>query len=215
MSIVKVAALAVSIDGYAAGPRQALNHPLGERGLELMKWFFPTHTFRSMHGDGGEGEKGIDDDMATAAMSNNGAWILGRNMFGPVRGPWLDESWKGWWGDSPPYHVPVFVLTHHARKPLAMAGGTTFHFVTDGLESALRQAKTAAGAKDVRIGGGVATVRQYLLAGAIDELHLAMSSVVMGEGEHLFNGINLPQLGFSVMKTVRGENATHVVLRKG
>jgi dihydrofolate reductase len=215
MPIVKVAAFAVSIDGYAAGPRQSIDHPLGERGFELMSWFFPTHTFLSMHGDGGAGEKGIDDGMAAAAMANNGAWILGRNMFGPVRGPWPDENWKGWWGDTPPYHVRVFVLTHHARKPLTMAGGTTFYFITDGIESALRQAKDAAGTKDVRIGGGVATVRQYLQAGAIDEVHLALSPVVMGEGEHLFTGLNLSKLGFSVAKTVRGENATHVVLRKG
>ncbi len=215
MPIVKVAAFAVSLDGYAAGPRQGLDNPLGERGPELMSWFFPTHTFRSMHGDGSAGEKGIDDGMAAAAMAGNGAWILGRNMFGPVRGPWPDEEWKGWWGDAPPYHVPVFVLTHHARKPLEMKGGTTFHFVTDGIESALRQAKAAAGAKDVRIGGGVATVRQYLRAGAIDEMHLALSSVLLGDGENLFTGMNLPQMGFAVAKTVRGENATHVVLKKG
>ncbi|HYE06377.1 MAG TPA: dihydrofolate reductase family protein [Planctomycetota bacterium] len=215
MPIVKVASFAVSIDGYAAGPRQSVDNPLGERGFELMGWVFPTRTFRSMHGDGGGGERGIDDDMAAAAMAGNGAWILGRNMFGPVRGPWPDESWKGWWGDTPPYHVPVFVLTHHVRQPLTMAGGTTFHFVTDGPESALRQAKAAAGAKDVRIGGGVATVRQYLQAGAIDEMHLAVSPVVLGEGEHLFAGLDLPKLGYSVAKTVQGENATHVVLRKG
>jgi dihydrofolate reductase len=215
MPIVKVAAFAVSLDGYAAGPRQDLKHPLGVRGMELMGWFFPTHTFRSTIGDGKSGEQGLDDGMAAAAMANNGAWILGRNMFGPVRGPWPDESWKGWWGDTPPYHVPVFVLTHHARQPLVMAGGTTFHFVTDGIGSALRQAKAAAGAKDVRIGGGVATVRQYLQAGAIDELHLALSPVVLGEGENLFAGLDLPKLGFTVAKTVRGEQATHVVLKKG
>jgi len=214
MPLVKVAAFGVSIDGFAAGPRQSLDNPLGERGPELMNWFFPTHTFRSMRGGDVAGEKGIDDGMAAAAMANNGAWILGRNMFGPVRGPWPDENWKGWWGETPPYHVPVFVLTHHARKPLAMAGGTTFHFVTDGLDSALRQAKSAAGAKDVRIGGGVATVRQYLQAGAVDEMHLALSSMVLGDGEHLFTGLDLPKLGFSVVKTVRGEIATHVVLRK-
>ena len=214
MPIVRVAAFAVSLDGYAAGPRQSRENPLGERGLELMSWFFPTHTFRSMHGDGG-GERGVDDGMAAAAMADNGAWILGRNMFGPVRGAWPDESWKGWWGDTPPYRVPVFVLTHHARRPLEMAGGTTFHFVTDGIASALRQAKAAAGAKNVRIGGGPATVRQYLQSGAIDELHLALSPVVLGEGEPLFAGLDLPRLGFTVAKTVRGENATHVVLTKG
>ena len=215
MPIVKVAAFAVSIDGYAAGPRQGLANPLGERGPELMSWFFPTHTFRSMHGDGTGGEQGIDDGMAAASMAGMGAWILGRNMFGPVRGPWPDEEWKGWWGDTPPYHVPVFVLTHYARKPLEMKGGTTFHFVTDGIESALRQAKAAAGAKDVRIGGGVATVRQYLQAGAIDEMHLALSPVLLGEGENLFAGMNLSQMGFTVAQTVRGERATHVVLQKG
>ncbi len=214
MPIVKVAAFAVSLDGYAAGPRQSLANPLGERGLELMRWFFPTHTFRSMHGDGGAGETGTDDGMAAASMAGIGAWILGRNMFAPVRGPWPDETWQGWWGDTPPYRVPVFVLTHHARKPLQMKGGTTFHFVTDGSESALRQARAAAGAKDVRIGGGVATVRQYLQAGAIDEIHLAVSPVLLGEGENLFAGMNLPQLGFAVAKTVRGENATHVILKK-
>jgi len=215
MSIVKVAAFAVSLDGYAAGPRQSLENPLGVRGTELMTWFFPTYTFRTAVIGGTDGEKGIDDGMAAAAMANNGAWILGRNMFGPVRGAWPDDTWKGWWGDTPPYHVPVFVLTHHARKPLEMKGGTIFHFVTDGIASALRQAKAAAGAKDVRIGGGTATVRQYLQAGAIDEIHLAVSPVVLGEGENLFAGLNLPQLGFTVAKTVRGEGATHVVLRKG
>jgi dihydrofolate reductase len=215
MPIVKVAAFGVSLDGYAAGPRQSLENPLGVRGTELMSWFFPTYTFRTTVIGGTDGEKGIDDGMAATAMANNGAWILGRNMFGPVRGAWPDENWKGWWGDTPPYHVPVFVLTHHARKPLEMKGGTTFHFVTDGIDSALRQAKAAAGAKDVRIGGGAATVRQYLQAGAIDEVHLAVSPVVLGEGENLFAGLNLPQLGFKVAKTVRGEGATHVVLRKG
>ncbi len=214
MPKVRVAAFALSIDGYAAGPRQSLENPLGVRGPELMSWFFPTRTFRVTHG-GGDGTTGVDNEMAEASMADNGAWILGRNMFGPVRGPWPDESWEGWWGDTPPYHVPVFVLTHHARKPLEMQGSTTFHFVTDGIESALRQAKAAAGAKHVRIGGGVATVRQYLQARAIDEMHLALSPVVLGEGEHLFAGINLPQLGFRVERTVRGELATHVVLRKG
>src|SRR4051812_11247979 len=208
MSRVRVLSFAVSLDGYSAGPNQSLQNPLGERGPDLMDWFFTTRVWRAMHRQQG-GEEGIDNGVAEQGFEGIGAWILGRNMFGPVRGPWPDENWKGWWGDTPPYHVPVFVLTHHARKPLAMAGGTTFHFVTDGIASALRQAKSAAGAKDVRIGGGAATVRQYLQAGAIDEMHLAQSSVVMGEGEHLFSGLNLPKLGFSVAKTVRGENATH------
>src|SRR3954468_2547220 len=214
MSKVRVASFSISIDGFGAGARQDLENPLGVRGPEMFSWFFQTDVWKKMHGQSGGG-RGVDNQMAERAFENVGAWILGRNMFGPVRGPWPDESWKGWWGDTPPYHVPVFVLTHHARKPLAMAGGTTFHFVTDGIASALRQAKSAGGAKDVRIGGGAATVRQYLQAGAIDEMHLAQSSVVMGEGEHLFTGLNLPKLGFSVAKTVRGENAMHVVLRKG
>jgi len=214
MSKVKVAALAVSIDGYSAGPRQDKDNPLGVRGPELFNWFFQTDVFKKMHGQHGGGAKGIDNDWAFEAMANKGAWILGRNMFGPIRGPWPDDSWKGWWGDEPPYHVPGFVLTHYARPPLVMKGGTTFHFVTDGPASALRQAKAAAQGKDVRIGGGVSTIRQYLSAGQIDEMHLALSPVVLGEGENLFAGLNLPQLGFTVAKTVRGENATHVVLTK-
>jgi len=144
-----------------------------------------------------------------------GAWILGRNMFGPVRGPWPDESWKGWWGDEPPYHVPVFVLTHHARAPLTMRGGTTFHFVTGGIHEALALAQAAAGARDVRVGGGVATVREYLRAGLIDELHLAVRPVLLGKGEALFAGLDLPALGYRCERQVAGERATHVFLRRG
>jgi dihydrofolate reductase len=210
---VRVAAFSVSLDGFGAGPRQDRNNPLGVRGPEMFQWLFSTEVFQKMHGKGG-GAKGIDNDFALQSFENVGAWILGRNMFGPVRGPWKDDSWKGWWGDEPPYHVPVFVLTHHARAPLAMKGGTTFHFVTDGPESALKKAQEAAQGKDVRIGGGVSTIRQYLNAGKIDELHLAFSPVLMGEGEHLFSGINLSQLGFTPIKTVPGENATHVLIKK-
>ena len=218
MSKVKVASFSISLDGYGAGPRQDLQNPLGVRGTELHGWFFPTDVFKKMQGQSG-GSKGTDNDMALQSFDNVGAWILGRNMFGPVRGPWvIDPStgdfWKGWWGDTPPYHTPVFVLTHHARAPLEMKGGTTFHFVTDGIESALKKARDAAGGKDVRIGGGVATVRQYLVAGQIDEMHLALSPVLLGEGENLFAGINLHQLGFTVTKTVAGENATHVLMKK-
>jgi dihydrofolate reductase len=217
MSKVRVAAFSISIDGFGAGPRQDLNNPLGVRGLELHSWFFSTEIFKKMHGTG-EGEKGVDNNFAAQSFENVGAWILGRNMFGPVRGDWVLQpeanSWKGWWGDNPPYHVPVFVLTHHARPPLPMAGGTTFHFVTDGIESALRQAKEAAKGKDVRIGGGVSVIRQYLTANLIDEMHLALSPVLLGEGEHLFSGINLHQLGFAPDKIVRGENATHVLIKK-
>jgi dihydrofolate reductase len=220
MSKVRVAAFSISLDGFGAGPRQDLNNPLGVRGLELHKWFLDTEEFKKMHGQTG-GTQGIDNDFAVRSFENVGAWILGRNMFGPVRGPWQgaslngkDESWKGWWGNNPPYHVPVFVLTHHARSPLAMEGGTTFHFVTDGVESALEKAKETANGKDVRIGGGVSVIRQYLTANRIDEMHLALSPVLLGEGEHLFSGINLPDLGFTPVRTVPGENATHVLIEK-
>jgi len=213
MSKVRVAAFSISIDGFGAGLRQDLQNPLGVRGTELHTWFFHTQAFKKMHGESG-GTAGIDNDIAAQSFENVGAWILGRNMFGPVRGPWKADSWKGWWGDSPPYHTPVFVLTHYARSPLAMEGGTTFHFVTDGLESALKRAKEAANGKDVRIGGGVSVIRQYVVAGQIDEMHLAVSPVLLGEGEHLFAGINLDQLGFRVVRTVPGENATHVLIKK-
>jgi dihydrofolate reductase len=213
MSKVRVAAFSVSIDGFGAGPRQDLQNPLGVRGFELHAWLRQTEMFQKMLGQSG-GTRGIDNEVAGQSFDNVGAWILGRNMFGPVRGPWEDDSWKGWWGDNPPYHTPVFVLTHHARPALAMEGGTTFHFVTDGLESALKKAKEAAKGKDVRIGGGVSVIRQYLIAGQIDEMHLAVSPVLLGEGEHLFSGINLPQLGFTPFRTVPGENATHVFMKK-
>jgi len=213
MSKVRVAAFSVSLDGFGAGPRQDLQNPLGVRGPEMFQWFFNTDVFKKMHGQG-EGAKGIDNDMALQSFENVGAWILGRNMFGPVRGPWKDDTWKGWWGDTPPYHVPVFVLTHHARAPLPMKGGTTFTFVTDGVDSALKKAKEAAQGKDVRIGGGVSTIRQYLSAGLIDEIHLAVRPVLMGEGENLFSGMNLFKLGFSPFKTVPGENAMHVFIKK-
>src|SRR5579859_4026701 len=210
---IKVAAFSISIDGFGAGPRQDLENPLGVRGTELHKWFFPTETFRKMTGQSG-GSGGVDNDFAARSFENVGAWILGRNMFGPVRGPWQDDSWKGWWGDEPPYHVPVFVLTHHARAPLEMKGGTTFYFVTEGADSALKLAKEAAQGKDVRIGGGVATLRQYLTAGKIDELHLASSPVLLGEGENLFAGIDLHKLGYKVEQATAGENATHILIRK-
>jgi dihydrofolate reductase len=217
MSKVRVAAFSISLDGFGAGPRQDLQNPLGVRGTELFAWFFATETFKKISGHPGEktgGTTGVDNNMAAQSFENVGAWILGRNMFGPVRGPWPDDSWRGWWGEEPPYHVPVFVLTHHARAPLEMKGGTTFYFVTDGIESALKQAKEAARGKDVRVGGGVATVRQYLIAGHIDEMHLAMSPVLMGEGENLFAGINLHQLGFAPSKIVAGENTTHLLIKK-
>jgi len=213
MSKVRVAAFSISIDGFGAGPRQDLENPLGVRGMELHRWFFGTEAFNKMHGESG-GTRGTDNDIAAESFENLGARILGRNMFGPVRGPWKDDFWKGWWGPSPPYHTPVFVLTHHARAPLEMEGGTTFYFITDGIEAALSKAKEAARGKDVRIGGGVSVIRQYLWAGQIDEMHLAISPVLLGEGEHLFAGINLPQLGFAPYRTTCGENATHVFIRK-
>jgi dihydrofolate reductase len=213
MSKVKVAAFSISVDGFGAGPRQSLDNPLGVRGLELHSWFMQTQVFKIMHGGTG-GTTGIDNDIAGQSFENVGAWILGRNMFGPVRGPWPDDSWKGWWGDTPPYHVPAFVLTHHERPPLKMKGGTTFYFVTDGLESALKQAKEAANNKHVRIGGGVSVIRQFLIAGQIDEMHLAISPVLMGEGEHLFASVNLPKLGFTDVRSVCGENATHVFIKR-
>jgi dihydrofolate reductase len=215
MSKVRVAAFSVSIDGFGAGPRQDLQNPLGVRGTEIFSWFFPTEVFKKIHGDGSSGSRGVDNDFALRSFENVGAWILGRNMFGPVRGPWPDDSWKGWWGPNPPYHMPVFVLTHHARAPLEMEGGTTFHFITDGIESALKRAKGAANGKDVRIGGGVSVIHQYLNAGQIDEIHLALSPAFIGEGEHLFSGINLHQLGFTNIRTVAGENATHILIKKG
>ncbi|HEX7917567.1 dihydrofolate reductase family protein [Rudaea sp.] len=213
MSRLRVLNFSVSLDGYGAGPDQSLDNPLGLRGPELFEWFFASRTWRAMHGLDG-GETGIDNSIAEAGMSGLGAWILGRNMFGPVRGPWPDENWKGWWGDEPPYHVPVFVLTHHARAPLAMKGGTVFHFVTDGIESALAQARAAAGDRDIRIGGGVATVREYLRTRQIDDLHLAVRPFLLGRGENLFAGLDLDALGYECEKSVAGERATHMYLRK-
>jgi dihydrofolate reductase len=210
---VRVQSFGVSLDGYGAGPSQSLEHPLGVNGPDLMEWFFHTRTWQSKQGESG-GETGIDNDMAERSMSGLGAWILGRNMFGPVRGPWPDESWKGWWGDEPPYHTPVFVLTRYPRAPLRMAGGTEFRFVTGGIESALEQAREAAGERDIRIGGGVQTVRQYLRAGLIDEMHLAVRPILLGRGEALWHDIDLRALGYEVAEKIQGERATHVFIRK-
>ena len=201
------------MDGYGAGPDQGVEHPLGVRGEEIMGWFHPTQVFQRMYGDGG-GETGVDNDMAELGFAGVGAWILGRNMFGPVRGPWPDESWQGWWGDDPPYHTPVFVLTHHARPPLKMAGGTEFRFVTDGIVAALQQARAAAGDRDVRIGGGVSTIRQYLQARLIDELHLAVRPLLLGQGEPLLQDLDFPALGYQCEEFKMGNRAMHVLLRK-
>jgi dihydrofolate reductase len=216
MTKVRVAGFSLSLDGFGAGPEQSLENPLGLRGRELHTWFMRTRFFQSMFGKSG-GTEGVDDDYGRRSMDGFGAFILGRNMFGPVRGPWADESWpngnwKGWWGDNPPYHAPTFVLTHHPRDPIQMDGGTTFFFVTDGIESALDQAKRAAKDRDVKIGGGVDTVRQYLRAGLIDELHFAVSPVLLGQGEAMFAGIDLPALGYRVTEHRATEHATHVVL---
>ncbi|ULU26279.1 dihydrofolate reductase family protein [Dyella terrae] len=213
MSKLRVQSFAVSLDGFSAGPNQDLENPLGVGGPALMEWFFATRMFQRMYGSG-DGETGVDNGIAEKGFDGIGAWILGRNMFGPVRGPWPDDSWKGWWGDEPSYHVPVFVLTHHARPPLTMAGGTTFHFVTEGIHAALEQARAAAGKQDVRVGGGAATVRQYLQAGLLDDLHLAVRPILMGRGEALFAGLDLPALGYETVDSVPGERATHVFLRK-
>ena len=213
VSRVCVRSFALSIDGYGAGPRQDLQNPIGVRGLELMEWFFQTRAWRRMHGDEG-GETGVDDSLAEQGFAGIGAWIIGRNMFGPVRGPWPDESWKGWWGDEPPYHTPVFVLTHHPRSTLDMAGGTEFHFITEGIHAALEQARLAAGGRDVRVGGGVSTIRQYLQAGLIDELHLAMRPVLLGSGEPLLQDLDLRALGYECTKSIAGERATHLFLSR-
>jgi len=213
MSKLRVQSFGVSIDGYGAGPSQDLQNPLGVRGPELMEWFLETRTWRAMHGEPG-GETGTDDGIAAQGMTGFGAWILGRNMFGPIRGPWPDESWKGWWGEEPPYHVPVFVLTHHPRSPVPMKGGTEFRFVTEGIYDALAQAREAAGARDVRLGGGVATIRQYLTAGLIDTLHLAIRPVLLGSGENLLGGLDLTSLGYACARHVFGERAMHVFLEK-
>ena len=214
MGKVHVSAFAISLDGFSAGPDQSLEHPLGVNGTDMMQWFFPTKTFIDQHGAGEGGETGVDNDFAAKSMTGNGAWILGRNMFGPVRGPWPDDEWKGWWGEEPPYHVPTFVLTHYPRDPIVMKGGTTFYFVTDGIHSALEKAKAAAGDKDIRIGGGAATVRQYLKERLIDELHLALSPIFLGRGETIFEGLDLRELGYKVERTVPGERATHFIVRK-
>ncbi len=214
MGKVRVNAFAISVDGFGAGPQQSLEHPLGRGGTELHQWMFATRTFQRMIGGDGGATEGVDEAFARRSMEGVGAWILGRNMFGPIRGPWPDDSWKGWWGEEPPYHVPAFVLTHHPRESLSMAGGTTFHFVTDGPAAALARAREAAGDADIRIGGGVATVRHYLQAGLIDEMHLVVSPVALGRGEALLAGIDLPGLGYRVVDKVPGEAALHVVFAR-
>jgi len=214
MTQLRVLCFSLSIDGFAAGPRQDLANPMGVDGMDLHQWVLPTRTIQRALFGADQGTTGIDDEFAARGFENVGAWILGRNMFGPVRGPWPDERWKGWWGENPPFHTPVFVLTHHARLPIAMAGGTTFHFVTEGIHVALDRARAAAGGLDVRLGGGVATVQQYLRAGLVNELHLAVAPVLLGSGENLFSGINMRSLGYHRVEHVATDRATHIVLRK-
>jgi dihydrofolate reductase len=213
MTKLRVHCFAISLDGYGAGPNQDIDNPLGVGGVALHEWFFPTRTFQQMFGSGG-GTTGIDDDFAARGFSNMGAWIMGRNMFGPIRGPWADDAWKGWWGDNPPYHVPVFVLTNHPRAAIRMDGGTTFHFVSEGIHAALKRATEAADGRDVRVGGGVATIRQYLRAGLVDEMHLAIAPTLLGSGEHLFAGLDAVELGYRCTEHVSTPNATHVVLTR-
>ena len=213
MSKFVVRNFAVSVDGFAAGPRQDLEHPLGIRGPELMEWLFATRLWCAMHGQEG-GEAGVDNQVAEQGFAGIGAWIIGRNMFGPVRGPWPDETWRGWWGEEPPYHVPVFVLTHHARPTLRMKGDTEFHFVTDGIRSALERARAAAGGLDIRLGGGVLSLRQYLSERLVDELDLALRPVLLGSGEHVFQGLDLPALGYQCVGARSGERAVHVSIRR-
>ena len=214
MSKLRVASFSISVDGFGAGPDQDVNNPLGVGGTSLHGWAFSTRTFqRHLFGTEG-GAEGIDDDYVARGFQDIGAWILGRNMFGPVRGPWPDESWRGWWGENPVYHVPVFVLTHHARAPLVMDGGTTFHFVTDGITAALAQAREAAAGKDVRLGGGVSVIQQYLRQRLVDEIHIAIAPVLLGSGERLFEGIDLPALGYACTGHERSRLATHVIITR-
>jgi dihydrofolate reductase len=213
MARLRVHGFAISIDGYGAGPHQALENPLGVGGLALHEWVLGTRTFKQMHGSKG-GTTGIDDDFAARGVAGIGAWIMGRNMFGPIRGPWPDDTWQGWWGEEPPYHTPVFVLTSHPRAPLFMKGGTIFHFVTGGIRAALERAVTAGGGQDVRLGGGVSTIRQYLQAGLVDEMHLAIAPVLLGSGEHLMAGLDLPALGYTCTQQVASEKATHVIVTR-
>ncbi|HYZ93382.1 MAG TPA: dihydrofolate reductase family protein [Actinomycetota bacterium] len=213
MGKLRVCSFSISLDGYGAGPDQSLDTPLGVGGEELHDWMVSTRTFKRTYGEE-DGTTGVDDDFTARGFEGIGSWILGRNMFGPVRGPWPDESWKGWWGDNPPYHAPTFVLTHHAREPLEMEGGTVFHFVTDGIEAALDRAREAAGGQDVRLLGGVSTIRQYIEARLVDEMHIAISPILLGSGEHLFSGLDLPALGYECVEHVPTESATHVVVAK-
>jgi dihydrofolate reductase len=214
MSRLRVESFTISLDGYGAGANQSLGNPLGVGGKDLHKWAFSTRTFQTKLMGADDGTNGIDNDFAERGFSNVGAWIMGRNMFGPIRGPWPDENWTGWWGDNPPYHVPVFVLTHHAREPITMEGGTTFHFVTEGIHKALAQAEEAAGERDIRIGGGPNVIQQYLREGLVDELHIAVVPILLGDGERLFDHVDLRSQGYECSHHKASELATHVILSR-
>jgi dihydrofolate reductase len=216
MSRLTVRGYTISLDGYGAGPRQSLEAPLGVGGQRMHEWLVHTPTFKGTHdiASGGNASD-VDEEYAAQSMSGLGAWIMGRNMFGPIRGAWPDETWRGWWGKNPPYHTPVFVLTHHKRAPLEMEGGTVFHFVTDGIEATLERAREAAGAKDIRVGGGADTIRQYLKAGHIDEMHIAVASIFLGTGEHLLKDIDLTALGYTCTKWAASDLAAHYTIAKG
>jgi dihydrofolate reductase len=214
MTRIRVNSFSISIDGYGAGPDQDIDNPLGVGGTDLHQWAFQTRTLQQVVFGADKGTTGIDDEFIARGFENVGAWILGRNMFGPIRGSWPDMEWKGWWGDNPPYHVPVFVLTHHARPSIEMEGGTTFHFVTGGIHEAFERAREAAGGQDVRIGGGPNTIQQYMREGLVDELHIAIAPIVLGAGERLFEGVDLRKLGYVCDQSVASENATHVLLRR-
>ena len=220
MPLLRVHCFGLSVDGFGAGPRQSLAEPMGVGGMALHEWFFPTRTFRQMHAatglsaGEGDGASEVDDEFAARGFEGIGAWIIGRNMFGPIRGPWLDGSWKGWWGDNPPYHTPVFVLTHHRREPLVMEGGTTFHFVTGGIQEAYDRAMEAANGNDVRVGGGAHTIRQYLAPRLVDHMHLAVSPVLLGSGEHLFGGLDLPALRYEIAQQTSSRVTAHVFIRR-
>lgn len=213
MSKIKISAFTISLDGFGAGLNQSKENPLGVKGNELHAWMHPTKMFQNMLGKDG-GTEGIDNDFAEKSMENIGAWIMGRNMFGPIRGSWPDNEWKGWWGDEPPYHGPVYILTHHTRGPIEMKGGTIFYFITGGIELALAEAKKVANGKDIRILGGVSTIRQYLQAGYVDEMHFVISPVFLGSGEHLFSGIDMSKLGLNQIQRVEGEKGTHIIITK-
>ena len=215
MAKLRVHNMAISLDGYAAGPDQGLDHPLGVGGARLHEWVFATRAGRRMLGEDDEGGiEGVDEEFFVRGNENIGATIMGRNMFGPVRGDWGGEEWKGWWGDDPPYHHPVFVLTHYPRPPVPMDGGTTFHFVDDGIGAALAQATEAAGGQDVRLGGGPATVRQYLRAGLVDELHVAIVPILLGAGERLFDDVGPAADGYECVELASSHAVAHVRLTR-